>query len=801
MSHARGPRQTVLWLVLCLLTASAALLGQGVDVTNRPIADVRIQGVSQVDPQLVLNQITTRAGMAYDPQIIAQDIQNITRLGRFSTVRVQVDPNADGTVNVTFIVNEDPLLSDVQVVGNKAFSDQELLEAILLRAGDARDAFLIERARDQIRRMYQDAGYFLADVTVDEETIEETGILILRIREGPRVKVRDVQFTGNETYTDDQLYSRIRTRNYFILFSKGILSREQLDQDVARLREFYQQRGYLDARVGRRIQLSDDQKDAVVEFVIDEGRQYTVSSIEIEGNTLFSDAQIREAMALKIGDVFSLDRLRTTDEALKDLYGRLGYIETDINIQRVFHPTEPTVALQVTIEEARRSYVGAVTVRGNELTQDKVVRRQIRGLEPGRPFDTTGIAKTEQNLRETTIIREAKVTVLDQPEDEVRDVLVEVKEANTGSLSFGAALSSDAGVFGAIDLTQRNFDIADVPESWGEFITGRAFRGAGQYFSLTLQPGNEFQRYQVNFREPYVFDSDYFFDTNVFYFTREREDWDEERAGGAFGVGKRFGDVWSASVRTRLEQVTVDDLDDEAPIDAHAVEGDNVVDALGFFISRSTVDSRLFPTRGTRLQAGIEQIGLMANDFDFSRATAEASTYLTVDEDFFGRETVLSFRVEVGYIFGDDDMTAVDASGDEYEISDVPLYERFYAGGHRSFRGFRYRGVGPRGIVFGGDDEGMVGDDPVGGQWLFLFGTEYNFPIYEEVVRGVFFVDTGTVQDDIGFEDYRVAVGAGIRLKLPFLGQAPFAFDLAVPLVKEEDDETRVFSFDIALPF
>ncbi|HEX7010777.1 MAG TPA: BamA/TamA family outer membrane protein, partial [Phycisphaeraceae bacterium] len=155
--------------------------------------------------------------------------------------------------------------------------------------------------------------------------------------------------------------------------------------------------------------------------------------------------------------------------------------------------------------------------------------------------------------------------------------------------------------------------------------------------------------------------------------------------------------------------------------------------------------------------------------------------------------------------FGDDDMTAEDASGDEYEISDVPLYERFYAGGHRSFRGFEYRGVGPRGIRA---DTGELGDDPVGGDWLLLTGLEYQFPLlgrpnpgeHTGLLNGVVFTDMGTVQDDVGLDEWRVSVGAGLRLKIPFLGQAPFALDFAIPLLRQDGDEEQFFSFDLALP-
>lgn len=769
-------------VMLCL---GAAALGQGADVTARPVREVKVQGLKEVDQQLVLNQIRTHAGDAYDAAKVAQDIQNITRLGRFGTVRAQVDPNADGTVTLTYVVSEQPLLADVQVVGNKAYNDDELMEKVMLRAGDPRDPFLIERARDAIRKQYQDGGYFLADVTVDQDTLNDTGILILRVREGPRVKVRQIRYEGNVAFTAKELQSRIKTKTYMFIFRKGILSREQLDTDVSHLRDFYAERGYLDARVGRRVELSDDQLDAGVVFVIDEGRQYTVANIAIEGNELYSKDQILEAMAMKVGDLFSLERLKAASESLDDLYGKLGFIETKVNIQRVFDPTAPTVDLKVSIKESKQAKVGSVIIADNALTQDKVIRRQVRGMDPGRPLDKTGIEVTEQRIRSTGIIQDATVTVLGQPEDETRDVLIEVKEANTGSLSFGAAVSSDSGVFGAIDLTQRNFDITDTPESWGEFFSGRAFRGAGQFFSISLQPGTEFQRYQVSFREPYIFDSDYFLDTSLFYFTRQRESWDEARLGGTLGVGKRFGDVWSASVRGRMEQINIDNIDRGAPVDVFAVQGKSLVDSLGFFLTRNTaqVDKDLLPYKGTRTNAGIERVGVFGGDYDFTRVTASWDGYLLLDEDFFGRKTTLKLSLETGYIL---------------ESNESPIFERFYAGGHRSFRGFRFRGVGPRGIR---NDTKRLGGDPVGGDFMFLAGLEYNYPIFEDVIRGVFFTDTGTVQDRFGFDEYRVSVGAGIRLKLPFLGQAPFALDFAYPLISQDGDEKRLFSFDLALPF
>lgn len=773
------------WIIsLLILTVSIPLAGaQGIDLTDRPVAQVHVEGLERVPLQLVLNQLRLTAGSAYKPKVVQDDIVRVTHLGRFSSVKAAVDPQPDGSVVVTYVVIEQPLISDVQVTGNKAISDEELLSLVLLRPGDPIDPYLIDRAVKQIHAAYERAGYFATDVSYDKDQLGQANELVIKVREGPKIRIRRITFEGNRVFMDKQIRSKIGSKTYVAILRPGVLSRSQLDADVTALRSFYHDRGYLDAQVGRRIEISPDQKDAAVTFFVEEGRQYTVGDIAIEGNRVFGSVQILETLPLNVGDVFTADRQRRSQRALLDLYGRLGYIETRVQIDRLFRPRRPVVDLVVRIDEGQPYRVGTVSVRGNQLTQDRVIYRGVRGMQPGRRFDRTGIEQTEQLLKSSSLFDDAKITILGNPEDHYRDVLIEVSEGNTGSLSFGAGISSDAGVLGAVDLVQRNFDIVDVPENLGEAFTGKAFRGAGQYFALTLQPGNELSRYSVSFREPALLDSDFSLDTNLFFFEREREDWDEERLGGALGIGHRFGDVWSASLRLRSEQIDISDIEVDAPTDAFAVQGDNDISSVGFVVSRQTTDNRIFPTRGSRMQLEASRSGALGGDFDFTRAEFEFKQFWTIDEDFFERRTVVSLGLEIGYIF---------------EQDEAPLFERFYAGGHRNFRGFRFRGIGPRGIR---QDTSTLGDDPIGGDWMFLVNLEYNYPIYTEVVRGVVFLDTGTVEDDFGFDNYRASLGAGVRLKIPFLGQAPFALDFAVPLLKESGDETQVVSFDLALPF
>jgi len=412
----------------------------------------------------------------------------------------------------------------------------------------------------------------------------------------------------------------------------------------------------------------------------------------------------------------------------------------------------------VRINEGSPSNVSKVTVRGNTLTRSKVILRELRGLDPGRPFDQGGLDRSRRRLFESPLFRSGSVTVLGAPGDPERDVLVEVAEQNTGEISLGATLSSDDGVLGAISITQRNYDITDLPDSWSELLSNRAFRGAGQTFNLTLSPGSDNSRYSIGLTDPFFLDSDYFLDTSLFLTDRDQFDFEERRSGARLGIGRRFGDVWSAQVRGRVEAVRIREIEPDNPLDVFAVEGNNLITGLSLRVVRNTTDSGLAPSRGSRIVAEIEQVVL-------------------------DRRSTLRFNVDAGYIFDEDE---------------APTFERFFAGGHSTFRGFRNRGVGPRGIQA---DTLTLSDEAVGGDFQLLTGLQYEFPLADRILRGVIFTDQGLVSDDLSLNPWRISVGAGIRLAIPILSQAPFALDLAFPLLSDPDDEERVLSFSLDLPF
>jgi len=768
-------------VILGLASISPALAQEKIDPENRPIAEIRIEGLEQVPEQFVRNQIRHKEGGAFNSKTVQQDIVRINHLGRFSSVRAEITAREDGSLVLTYVIAEWPLLVDVQIVGNKAIADQRLKELILLTAGDPVDPFLIDRGLRLVEEAYQQKGYFVASIAVDQEVLDEQSVLLVRVREGPLVRIKQFKFDGNQSIRRKILQREIRSETYFPIIREGTLSREQLDLDAAAMREVYRDQGYLDAQVARRIDLSPDQASAVVTFIFSEGERYLVDQVRVEGNELFPDEQVLKHLELGRGDIFSARSQQRSAQRVELLYGRMGYIEAEVVVDRLFHDDSPKVDLVVRINENNPHVVGQVEIRGNELTKTRVALHDVRGMEPGRRFDGAGIDETRRRLNNGRLFSDATVTVLGDDRDLIRDVLIEVQEQNTGSVSFGLGVSSDAGLLGSIELTQRNFDITDIPESTGEFFSGRAFRGAGQNFRLALQPGNEVSQYLISISDPHLFDTDYSAGGTVFFRTRDFDEYDEQRYGGNFFVGKQFGDVWSGRINFRAEQIELSDIEEGSPQDFFDVEGDNLLTTVGLSLTRSTVNSSLLPTRGSQFRLSLERAGLIGGDFDYTKLSTNYQKFWLVDRDFLDRPFVVSLRLEGGYIIEEDE---------------APVFERFYAGGQRSFRGFDFRGIGPKGI----DMNGNITEDAVGGQWLLLFGLEYEFPLVGDTLRGVIFTDQGTLLDEPGFEEWRVSVGTGLRLRVPMISPVPFAFDFAIPLAKEDTDDTRIFTFDIDLP-
>ncbi len=774
-------------LGVALGVAGKTMGRQDADMEDRPISEIRIQGLSRVSEQLIRNNIRSSVGDPFHEKTVQGDVRTLTRLGEFRIVDAAAEFAEDGTIVLTFQLEEQVIIKEVRVVGNALVAEKEILGAARIRRGLPRDDYQIERGERAIEQIYRQRGHYLTNVTIDEGTLESEGVLIYRVIEGPRVRVKAVVFEGAYSFRAKRLMAEIKTRPALFLLRRGELDEETLASDVAAIHEFYRARGFLDVRVDRTIRLSPNSAEAKVSFLVEEGERYTLRSVQTtnaDGGALrvFATEQIAAMIDLRTGDVYSEDLLRRSLTIVEEAYQIMGY--ADVLVRPIVeHVSErPEVDLRLVIDEKGRSFVGPIIIQGNFLTRDKVIRREMR-VKTGRYLDSTRIKESQRRLEHTRLFNEVRI-VPQQPDPDdprYRDILVEVKERNTGSFNFGAAIGSDSGVFGDFSLVQNNFDIADVPESLREFAGGRAFRGAGQQFAITLRPGSEFFQYSVSLTEPHIFDSDYAFSISGNFRDRQFDRYDEERLSLSLGLSRQLGDVWNVGVRTRFETVELTTIDDFAPTEIFQDAGPDTLISAGFTLTRSTIETITRPGEGSRLSFNFDHQGLLGGDFDFNKATLDYAVFFTLNEDFLGRKSILRLNSKLGYIWG----------------GRPPTYEQFYLGG-RSFRGFDFREVSPKGIRA---DTLLPSDDPVGGQWMVFAGAQYEFPLVQDAFNGVFFAETGTVTDTVGFDEFRATVGMGIRLHVPQLGPVPIAFDFAFPIQSQATDDKQVFSFTAELPF
>jgi len=741
------------------------------------VEGVRVVGNAQTSASVILNSVRTREGEPFDPVTVEEDYQRIFRLRRFSNVEAKVEPTAAGGVVVVFTVVEQRTIASLSFLGNAAVATPLIRDVVDVREGESIDRFRIALAKQNIERLYKEKNFPFSSVEVDEEKLASQGELVFTIVEGPNVRIRRVSFPGNQSFEKGTLLKQIRTRSWIFVFRNGRLDFEQLEDDVGALRRFYESKGFFDVRVGRRLRFSPDLSQAQVDFVIDEGKRYVVEKVTFEGNKTVEDTALRANLRLNAGDFYDREIEQRDVRQMVKVFSPFGFIfqpQSDnpeylrISPQAVFQKEAGKVELVYRISEGKPFRVGRILVKGNAQSMDKLVLREMR-VQPGQLYNSSELTDAVERIRATPYFQNATITPVGG-DPNYRDVLVEVTERQFRSFNVGAGVNSNGGVGGNLTFEHRNFDIGQLPPSAGDLFTDRAFTGAGQRFRVSLEPGTEFSNASVLFSEPFLFDSKYSLTTEAYLRDRIRPDWRETRVGGRVTVGRRLDFQNSISGTIRAEDVRVWDIDDQ-PIRAPEVldlNGHSLITTYSLSYTRDTTNRGNLPSKGYTFRTTVEQAA-PPGEFDFTKVSASWDQYFLLYEDLLDRKTIFSLRGDTGYIFGN-----------------APFFERFYAGGIGSVRGFRFRGISPR---------AGLDDDAVGGDFAMTVSGEVSYPLAGEFLRGVVFVDTGTVQRDVTLGTYRAAVGTGLRLFLPFFGSAPFALDFAAPLSEDREDETQIVSF------
>lgn len=664
-----------------------------------------------------------------------------------------------------------PTAISIRFEGNRKFDDTQLKKHVTQKAGNPVDWLAVRDGRDAIVAKYREEGFSDVVVTYDHARLNTTGELVYTIEEGKQIRIRQIVFMGNEAIADRRLKREIDTKAAFWIFRTGAFDEERVESDVARLQGHYRDEGFLDAKVTYRRELSEDGLDLTIVFTIEEGARYVIEAIEIRGHTVFTADELRGMMTSRVGQPVKRKQVDADVRTIRTRYGELGHLYATVRGIRVFSDAPGLVHLTIQINAGNAFRVGRVIVRGNARTKDKVVRRALDLYPPDDLFDLTEAREAEQRLLATRFFSSARVYPLGDAPD-VRDAVIDVKEAEmAGNFLFGLGVTSNSGLVGSVVLDFQNFDLFDWPRSWSELRRFRAFFGGGQHFRLQLQPGVDINRFQADFTEPYFLDKPINFDFSAYLFEAGRDGYSVRLAGASISFGKRFErgrlEGWYGELALEVEDVSVDDVDIFASSEIRKDEGSNLMTGIKATMVRDRTDNRFVPTSGDRLRLAYEQFGVFGGDHTFGKLTAGYRWYRTIKTDVLERKSVLRIR----------------AQGD-VTLGSAPVFEHFFAGGTGSIRGFNFRGVGPR--------DG-IDKNNIGGEFRVLLGTEYSFPLVGDNVRGLFFLDTGTV----GPGTWRASIGAGVRFTIEMFGPVPLELDLAFPVASDPDDEEQLFSFMI----
>lgn len=735
--------------------------------SQKIIKAVEISGNKAISTQTIMAKLKTRVGQPYYSQTSRDDIKRLYETGFFADISLDL-VDQDGGVKVVFKVEERPIIEDISVEGNKSFRSAVLIKKMKSKNGQYLNEAVLKDDLALVKKEYEKRGQPDVKISHAVELDSKTNKARIKItvQEGKRITIRRIYVDGNLHFPDRAIRSLLKTKTKW-LFNAGFFKEEEFNDDLERIKDFYQKHGYLDAAVDYRID-TDPKGFLYIRLRIEEGKSYTVGSITFRGNEKFSDKELLDQIkAAPVGGVFTYDGLGSDVASLQGFYFGKGYIYVQIQEASSLDTEAGTVAVSYAVTENDIVYVDRIDIRGNLKTKDKVIRRELR-IKPGERFDGDKLKRTKERLYNLGFFEEVNYDTEPGTRPDNRNLVVDVKEAKTGSFSFGGGYSSIDQFVGFVEVEQKNFD-------WRNWKT---FTGGGQDLKLRAEMGSVRENFELSFTEPWWFDKPISFGFDLYKRTHDKDadvgyGYYEKRTGGDIRLGKEFTEFLKGGVIYRLEEVDISDVSDSATADLKAEEGKNLISSMEFTLTRDTTDNVFNPSRGLVLSGSYEIAGgPVGGDKKFNKVFGLASQYYPL----FGRN-VLQLQARAGIV--------TPYGGQEK----VPIYERFYAGGANTIRGYEERSVGP---------VDPVTSDPLGGEALAVFNIEYTVPLLD-FVKGALFVDTGNVWSqagDIGRGGFKTGVGFGVRIKTPI---GPLKLDYGIPLNKQPGKESKEGRFHFSM--
>jgi len=741
--------QVVLWAMLLVLVSVVPDSARAETITSIDVVGARTVGARQVKAWSELEE-----GDTFSTEAVAAAIRKLFDTGKFSDVYVYRQ-DEDGELRLIINLREFPRIKQITFVGNEKVKDDDLGEAFGVTIGQFANPAVMIRELAPLRDLYQEKGYYNMSAHIDSSLVDASNLqdLVVTVDEGGKVKARTIAFAGNETFTDDKLRGEMKQSTGGFLKS-ATFKKLQFEEDKARIEAFYHDQGYLDAAVTTvDMDFVEDNERVDLLIHVEEGPLYSVGRIDWEGNTVYDDIAVARLILLEHDDIFRESDYQDTVQSLHSLYWDSGYIYITIEPEREIRGT--VVNVKFRFQEGEPARVRDVAIVDNLKTYDNVILREMH-VYPGDMFSNSLVGISQRDIFQLGYFEDVQVDF--QPADTAGDIdlIMKVKEKQTGQFSFGMAYSAQTSATGFIQIAETNF------------------RGKGQNIGLAWQFGSRQRYVDLNFTEPWFMGYPMLVGADLFdRYQYNFDDFYESRIkGGALRLGRRIPGTRYSRVglryelsETRLSNFSfsyVDYLDQlEEQVGSGEVEWERLdkVDwprtksAVTLSLSRNSTDNPFFPTAGSRSSYSVELSGgPFGGEIEYQKHLLKHSYYQKLPGGF-----ALHMRVAMGLIHGLDSPDS------------VPDYEKFRLGGNRIYplRGYRDLEIVPRG------NPGFIG-----GRAYTILGSEILYPL-TPAVQLLGFVDQGDTWNSFGEADFtnlRKGAGFGVRVEVPMMGTIGFDY-------------------------
>jgi outer membrane protein insertion porin family len=751
---------------------SFAALVSAVPAEAAVIRSVQVRGADRVSAETVKANLTITPGKNFSNADIDSSVRRLFATGYFSDVKISV---SGSTLVVT--VDENQLINQVVINGNRKIKDDKLQGVLRSQSLGPYSETTVEADIQSIRDAYAAIGRSDATVTTQVYPLGNGRVnLAFIVDEGDRTKISQINFVGNQAYSNGRLQSVIITkRSNFLSFlsRKDVYSEDKLRADEEALRQFYFNNGYADFRViSSEAVLDEASNEYVVTFTVDEGQRYDFGQVNVESTVEgIESEELQGLIESRPGKVYRAKDVQDTMSEISRRVAANGYPFARVTPRGNRDLGNGTIAVDYLVDQGERAYVERIEIRGTTRTRDYVIRREF-DIGEGDAFNQEVITRAKRRLEALGYFSAVNISTAPGSQSDRVVLVVDVQDQSTGSFGIGAGY--ETGDKGGIKLE------ASVEE--------KNFLGRGQYIRVSAGGGQDSRDYNLSFTEPYFLGYRLAAGFDVFKNEDDSEDYySVDTQGFTLRVTAPITEDLSTSLRYNYAKLdySSSDLDELSSPYRDVVEnGPWVRSSISQNLTYDTVDDRTLPREGIFAQVTHEFAGL-GGDSEYYKISGKARYFHTLLED---ADVIGSISVTGGHMWG---------------FGDTKVFDQFTLSAN-DIRGFESGGIGPRATSTG---------DALGGTTYFTASVETSFPLpfvaRDAGFRGAFFADAGTLYgndvDTVGADEVRgtsmslrASVGASVIWASPF---GPLRFDYSIPVKKEAFDDVQRFKFGIATQF